>query len=41
MKIFVASSAELRDERMELVDLMLDLNYELEAQDLQDKQVYF
>ena len=32
MKIFVASSAELRDERMELVDLMLDLNDELEGQ---------
>lgn len=32
MKIFVASSAELKNERMELVDLMLDLNDELEGQ---------
>lgn len=31
MKVFVASSAELKKERMELVDLMLDLNDELES----------
>lgn len=31
MKIFVASSAELKQERMELVDLMLDLNDDLES----------
>ena len=38
-KIFIASSAELRHERMELTDLLLDLNNEQESQGIQFKPV--
>ena len=34
-RIFIASSAELKDERMELVDLILDLNHVLEASSIE------
>ena len=38
-KIFVASSSELKRERMELVDLMQDMNDELEEQNIKLKPV--
>ena len=38
-KIFIASSAELKYERLELVDLLLDLNEELEEQGIRLKPV--
>ena len=36
-RIFIASSAELKRERLELVDLLLDLNIELKAKDVKWK----
>ena len=38
-KIFIASSSELKTERMELVDLMQDMNDELEGRDIKLKPV--
>lgn len=35
--VFIASSAELKRERLELVDLLLDLNIELKAKDVKWK----
>lgn len=39
IKLFIASSAELKNERMELVDLMQDLNDELEEKCIKFKPV--
>ena len=39
IKIFIASSSELKTERMELVDLMQDMNDELEGRDIKLKPV--
>ena len=39
IKLFIASSSELKRERMELVDLMQDMNDELEEQDIKLKPV--
>ena len=39
VKVFIASSAELKQERMELVDLLQDLNDEVEDQTIRFKPV--
>lgn len=39
LNVFIASSAELKSERMELVDLMQDLNDELETKGVKFKPV--
>lgn len=39
MKVFIASSSELKQERMELVDLIQDMNDELETKNIKIKPV--